>query len=836
MSRFSMVPARLRGRPGSAVLAGVLLVAALGASLGAGYTVAHPLLRSGGANVAKGDTVAHLNGESGTFEAEAYALATGGGPVEVVTLHDGRVAVVDTAHHTVRIIGSPSAGGKQQSSVTTTGQVAVVSAPDAGYVVDVDHGKVTPIAPSGSPAGKPPAPVSVPNATGDAVPDGSSGIWVRTSAGQAAHVTGGGQTTVSAPHPLVALTTAAGRPIGLADDRLLYDLTATPPRPLSGPLPLGPPERLRLAGPSGAGSWVSIVDTANHALVLVDPASGEVHRYADLPATNHVLGPPAQAGDTVYVPDFATHSLLRYQVREGRVRPDVRVPGKEPTFSVEVRDGRVWANDQYDRRTLLIGPGGQVTVVDKGTGHGVRTDTEAPPDQPAKTPTPTPRGTDPRVNQPRQDPGGGTQPRQPGGPRTTPPPPPPEPPVAVPDIPAGTDLDAACQRIVDAGLTCTRVSAGQGGPTNTVIDTNPPAGTLVQKGRPVRVRYYGQVQVPDVVGLPVRNACDQITQVVAADFTCNQVAAAGSTLDTLGQVSAQNPVPNTPADTGTQVTVNFWNTAPLPDYRGRLDANAVCTEIAQLTQNQVPCSVAPGATTVASGQPANSVSSQDPPAGTAVGIGQAVVVHAVVQSNQVPDLTNMTPDAANAALAAAGYTPDPRADAFTRTAGVVVAQDTPAGTPQDGGAVAYHYTTAAPIAINLYTNGDDVWVMRLANQPAPAGYTAAGVIGYAYGSGTGLPPGVAWGTVFSYQCTTSRAACDGHNPNHYYSRAGAPKAGWQAGGVVLTIVNGGAGGCPAPGMNTLYRNWYDSGSTRTYRLEAGPGGVGNELLGCVWSP
>ena len=45
--------------------------------------------------MAKGNTVAYVNGESGRVEAEARALAAGETKLETVTLSDGRVAVVD---------------------------------------------------------------------------------------------------------------------------------------------------------------------------------------------------------------------------------------------------------------------------------------------------------------------------------------------------------------------------------------------------------------------------------------------------------------------------------------------------------------------------------------------------------------------------------------------------------------------------------------------------------------------------------------------------------------------------------------------------------------------
>src|SRR5262249_11158811 len=121
----------------------------------------------------------------------------------------------------------------------------------------------------------------------------------------------------------------------------------------------------------------------------------------------------------------------------------------------------------------------------------------------------------------------------PGAPTTSPPPTPPAAPVRVPDIPPGTEVAAACQQVLQAGLACDPVPAGEGAPVNPVVDTDPPGGTLVPPGSHVRVHFYSQVQpvVPKVIGLPVDTAC---AIMVSAGLTCTKVTAAGDFIDELG--------------------------------------------------------------------------------------------------------------------------------------------------------------------------------------------------------------------------------------------------------------------------------------------------------------
>ncbi|MGH3660214.1 MAG: hypothetical protein ACRDUA_26560, partial [Micromonosporaceae bacterium] len=176
----------LRGRrAGSVVLVSALLGTVFVASIGVGYTASRPLNDTGGAVLAKGNTVAYVNGESGRVEAEARALATGKNDWETVTLHDGRVAVVDNHAGQVWIMdtammtpqGAPidraGAGEKHNSD-----DIRVVAGPQHSYLVDAAAGTVEEI----DPAGVPGTPVAVPGgATSTAVPDRVTGVWVLTS-------------------------------------------------------------------------------------------------------------------------------------------------------------------------------------------------------------------------------------------------------------------------------------------------------------------------------------------------------------------------------------------------------------------------------------------------------------------------------------------------------------------------------------------------------------------------------------------------------------------------------------------------------------------------------
>src|SRR5262249_23944333 len=189
-------------------------------------------------------------------------------------------------------------------------------------------------------------------------------------------------------------------------------------------------------------------------------------------------------------------------------------------------------------------------------------------------------------------------------------------------------------------------------------------------------------------------------------------------------VTRRSPAASAPAATGSQVSVPYTDKVPLPDYRGRPSAQDVCTEIGQLPQNQVSCQVGGGGTTVATGLPAGSVDTQSPAAGTPIPIGQSVTANAVVDSKRVPDLTGMTPTAADAALQGLGYSPVGVPDGTARDQ-VVVSQQPAPNTPQDGGQVVYHYPAVAAEPMVLYraSNNDEVWVLRFQSDPAPTGYT-----------------------------------------------------------------------------------------------------------------
>src|SRR6201999_3935303 len=74
----------------------------------------------------------------------------------------------------------------------------------------------------------------------------------------------------------------------------------------------------------------------------------------------------------------------------------------------------------------------------------------------------------------------------------------------------GTDQEEACELIRAAKLRCELVEIGGGGRRGTVRDTDPPGGYKLPEGRVVRVRVYGAITVPNVVGLRVDRACEVI--------------------------------------------------------------------------------------------------------------------------------------------------------------------------------------------------------------------------------------------------------------------------------------------------------------------------------------
>ncbi|MGH3980378.1 MAG: PASTA domain-containing protein, partial [Pseudonocardiaceae bacterium] len=757
----------LRGRrAGSVVLISALLGAVFVASVGVGYTASRPLNDTGGAVLAKGDTVAYVNGESGRMEAEARSLASGKNDLETVTLRDGRVAVVDRTAQRVWIVNTAMMTPQGAPIDRGAGDLTVVAGPRHSYLVDAAAGTVEEIDPKGALR----APVRVPGgATTTAVPDGSDGVWVLTADGMVVRIRDGRvERRVDSGGRVEHLTLADRRPIAISDSGELLDVSADPLRRVSGErVPHGP--NVVVGSPEGAGRWILVVDRRAGELIVVDPRTGTRRVFSDLPSgPRHNLGAPVVVRDTVYVPDHALHLIYVRNIATGEVLADIPVPGRSPTISLEVHGEKVWANDQHDRRAVVIGLDGSHIVVDKGTGEGL-TDTTAPQD------VTEPDVADPEpVTAPEPVPG----PPLPGPPLPGPPLPGPAGPdegepaaapeqVRVPGIRAGTDKDDACQRILDAGLLCAVVAAGNDGPANEVIGTDPPGGSMVPPGYRVTVRHYGPRTVPDVVGRFTTDACRAIE---ASGLRCASEPNPGvaASPDELDVVAAQDPAGGDSVSRESTVNVRYSNRAVLGDYRNRPGAQA-CADI-EATYRRVDCTVAEGQTEQQTGQAAGTGYTQSPAPGAAITMGQTVTIIVVKGSPRVPDVGGLSKDQACQTLDDAGYGCDARADAIARNA-VVTTQDTAPGTPMDSGTVVIHYAPYEPVAFRLYQSdtGEPVFLVRMDGNPDQNYSTPyGGILGYGYAQQWEQPG--SW-MIWDHYCTSNKTTCLGWSTNHYQSRS-----------------------------------------------------------------
>lgn len=626
------------------------------------------------------------------------------------------------------------------------------------------------------------------------------------------------------------LTVADGRPVGITDRGELLFISTRSVRTVTGQrVPHGP--QVVVGSARGAGRWILVVDKRAGRLVAVDSQTGAKRGPYAVPRSgaDHNVDAPVQVGDKAYVPDYQQGKLIGYDVATGAELPDVEVPGESPRFELFVENGRVWANDPTDRRTRVIDQDDQPRLGDKGDGPGVATDEGKPAEPEEPRPDSEPRERE----QPRTEP--------PAGPSVSEPEPTTEQPevdlVTVPDVSRGEPKSEACARIEGAGLTCAPVAAGEGGPTDTVIDVQPASGARVPEGTAVVVRHYGQAAVPTVTGALIDQACALVD---SAGFTCDRRPAGtqAAALDGLGVVVAQDPGAGGNADTGAPVTLTYVDRAAVADYRGR-DGGQACQEIVQQSRQQITCTSVNGGTQQQTGQPPGTVLQRDP---AVVGIGGAVTLTIVVGSPLVPDLLSQNVDAACEAIRAT-YVCDPRADALARHGRTVITQEPAPGTPLDPGSpVVVHYSPEEPEAVRLFRarNGDPVWVLRVGNgDPGLNDYYDTQnpkTIGYAYVKGR-VQPG-ATTTVRDFYCTVGPSACGGFEKNHYYSTGAAPPPGsgldqFESYDTALFL-----DACTMPGQIEIHRwRYWADGKRRYYAGPTQPSAnwTAVERLGCIWA-
>ncbi|MEP7021138.1 MAG: hypothetical protein ABI808_10825, partial [Pseudonocardiales bacterium] len=140
-----------RGRFAGAAIVTALVAGGLMASLGAGYSVSRALLSDGSAYVAKGTTIAHVNGESGKLDAQlAGNVASGKQGLQVVKLPSGQLIVVNQRTlavtavdaSTMKPVGVVLPGEQAPGVLDRPTAVQVIASGQAGWLVDAIHGYV----------------------------------------------------------------------------------------------------------------------------------------------------------------------------------------------------------------------------------------------------------------------------------------------------------------------------------------------------------------------------------------------------------------------------------------------------------------------------------------------------------------------------------------------------------------------------------------------------------------------------------------------------------------------------------------------------------------------
>jgi beta-lactam-binding protein with PASTA domain len=796
-----------------ALLAGVLVV-----SFGSGYRASQAVLDDGSAHLTKGHVVVRVNGESGQVDAKLTgAVAKGKETLRVIELPDGQLYVENTATGARSKVDTTTMQPQALPAAAKDARGSLVGGGSEMYSVDRTSGTVGWI----HPRTRTVAPVAELGAPVQGVEVDSQGTaWVL--AGGKLHEISRSQrrpaVDVGAAGEQAQLTLVGDRPTVLrltAGEAVRYGRTPGDAQRARVPELTGQPaDQLSIATP-GPGDVLWVAVGGSRRLVRVDLPTAQV-RSVELPKASDRrprTGRPLVSGNRVLVPDYAARAVHVLDAATGRERRLIsRVPGTSREFDVTARGSKVFINDQYASRGLVVDRDGTDRTIDKGTGDGLdgsrRTappPTGAPPPAGPSAGADDPAGPDPSDRRPA-----GRQP----APR----------PVPVPDV-VGQDRQAACAALRAARLDCVPVPVGNdgAGPTGEVLRTAPAAGTAVPVGQLVTVSYRDDIRLPDLVGLPSAAACAALE---AAGLRCERTelpAVADATA--VDKVSTQDPAPGSPAQTGDRVTISYPSQVLVPDVRTLLAGDA-CARLAAagLACTQVDAGTRPAA------EPPNVVIDQAPPSGTAATPGTAVSVR-FYSSVVVPQVTGLGPAAAAAAIQAAGLTPAPVPDAVTNQPNVVLQQSPAAGSPAGPGTpVQYVYEDLAPAQVRLAKKSNE---FRYSLEPQPD-YVDQRLLGWGFAQPAG-------GTAAVYRYVCDGARCGGAG-TFYYSMSNSPTAGagWANSGVAFYAYSQPASPAMVP-IKAMFDGaawvWAVEGTAehRTY-LDRGYTRPEGFTLGWIWPP
>ncbi len=299
--------------------------------------------------------------------------------------------------------------------------------------------------------------------------------------------------------------------------------------------------------------------------------------------------------------------------------------------------------------------------------------------------------------------------------------------VSVPDV-SGQTVEDATAALTGAGLETQLESVDDpDAEPGTVIDTDPAAGTEVERGSTVTLRVGGgsNVEVPDVIGL--REAAARRT-LEGAGFVVRSRDEEDPRVDP-GLVVSQNPRAGDQAASGSTVTIAVSAGADqvqVPDVRGQSRGSAEAT----LSDAGLGVSVAEQASQATAG----TVIGQSPSPGTTVDSGATVTITVAVDQPivTVPNVVGSSADAAVGTLSGAGLNPVSETASSSQPAGTVLSQSPAAGTEVSGG------TT---VAITVSSGGSGSGGATTGgSQPPPPTTTGGGGGGTTTASGGSQPP------------------------------------------------------------------------------------------------
>lgn len=715
------------------------------AGFGAGYRTSKAAFGDGGAYLPKGGYVFHFNPDNQHVDAKtAVKFAKGTETLEVVQVGPDSVWVVnnDTGVAT-RLPTDTLKPDRTEKHPDAKGQLDLTTGGGETYTVDRRNGRLRKLDGKRGEPGE----VTTPPVTA-AVVDSKGTAWaLSVASGELLEIDGTtvkGRQRVTEPGEAAALTLVSDLPVvyrQTTGQAALHDAGG-----LRRQIDLGARDGL-VSQPGTASPVVAVVVPSTGVLTTGDFDSRQARNIRLPGRAGHTFAAPVVHHGRVYVPDFTDLQVLIADLATGQVRAE-KVPSPSNEFQLSVRDERVWVHDQQSTVTLTFDASGKKTSIDT-SGEG------GPSDKPLPTPTPTvqqdklppparpvtPVTTAPRVSRPSAAPTPKDE--------------------VVPDV-VGMPRERACARLRPKFRCVAVAQTGEDaqGDTNVVLATDPASGTRAARGSAVTVLYRGPVTVPAVVGVPAAQACEALLK---ARLKCAQRSEGlAKAAAQVGVVAAQDPKPDTPAATGTTVTVVSPAQVEVGSFQGRPVAEA-CAAVQQ-------AGLACAQQEAGQGAPTGVVQTQTPAAGAGLAPGGTVTV-TYLGDPVVPNLVGQAPDAACALLRQAQLDCAPNDSAVTLDLNKVLAQEpAPGGRLAAGTKVTYTYESTAPTDLLRYKSpGSNRANFISPGGAGPAGWSSQSTLGKVYqpdqvNSVPGLVP------IYRFSCQKVEQC---HEPGSYYFSPGA---------------------------------------------------------------